>query len=409
MHEMSRQTEPQAMVRAYGQRIGRLIPVSRRISLSRRGLHWPNYRVTRYSEWKTEINPWTQQDQLPLLSGGLFSELIYSNRPHVIDDLQVAADDPAAGYLDGQRSLLAIPMLDGGEALNMVVSTRTESHGFDRQQLPDTFWIANLFGRATHNLVLKEQVRGALETLDRELRVVSQIQRALLPRQMPDIPGLQLAAYYRTSQRAGGDYYDFFPLAHGQWGLLIADVSGHGTPAAVVMAITHSIAHLFPADRCDPSELLSFVNETLCRRYTSEIEAFVTAFYGVYNPRDRTLAYSCAGHNPPRLWSCSQQRVSKLDRASTRPLGLFADTRFPRAEARLSTGDRLVLYTDGITEAVSSTGEQFGLDRLDEILKRSCQQDADDLIGAIVSAVADHTGDVSPADDQTLVVARAVV
>lgn len=404
MHEMSCQTEPQAMVKAYGERVRAILPIARRISISRRDLSRPWYRVTRYSEWEDDINPWTQKEKLPLLKGGIFAELIYSNRPQIIDQLQVPDNDPAAEYLAGQGSLMAIPMLDGGEALNMVITTQTEEFGFNHETLPDVFWQANLFGRATHNLVLKADVEQAYQTIDRELKIVSGIQRSLLPKQMPEIPGLQLAAHYQTSQRAGGDYYDFFRLSDTHWGILIADVSGHGTPAAVVMAITHSIAHLFPNRDCSPSHLLQFVNEHLCERYTSGIEAFVTAFYAVYDSKTRTLTYSRAGHNPPRVWKCKQQRAIELDDAGGMPLGLFPETEFPEASLTLDVGDRLVLYTDGITEAQSPAGALFSTGQLDRVVNRSCQKASDDLVSSIVRAVDNFTEHASPTDDRTLVV-----
>lgn len=403
MSEMSRQTDPQAMVRAYAKRLRKIMPIARRISLSRRGLQFPQFRVTRYSEWSKEINPWTQRDQLPLLSGGLFAELIYGNRPAVIDELSVPPDDPAAPYLTGQRSLMALPMLDGGESLNMVISTQESTHGFDRARLPDSFWMANLFGRATHNLVLKEEVRNAYDAVDRELQVVSDIQRSLLPTAAPQIPGLTLAAYYQTSRRAGGDYYDFFPLADGKWGLLIADVSGHGTPAAVVMAITHCIAHLFPSDRSSPGALLEFVNGHLTRRYTDHIEAFVTAFYGVYSPDTRRLCYANAGHNPPRWWKCHLHRSDPLDAARGLPLGVDANAHYPQAEIQLEEGDCLALYTDGITEAMNAAGTCFGVEALDAAIADSCQWTAADRLEAILNAVRRHSDGVSPLDDQTLV------
>ena len=129
--------------------------------------------------------------------------------------------------------------------MNMVVSMRRQVNGFDPQRLPELVLTANLFGRATHNLVLSDEVKRAYEAVDRELKVVSDIQLSLLPERLPHIPTLEIAAHYQTSQRAGGDYYDFFKLPEGRWGILIADVSGHGTPAAVLMAVTHSIAHTF--------------------------------------------------------------------------------------------------------------------------------------------------------------------
>ncbi|MBV8075512.1 MAG: stage II sporulation protein E, partial [Planctomycetaceae bacterium] len=109
MREMSLQTDPQAMVRAYGERIRQIMPANRYVALSRRDLEFPKYRITRSSLWKDEIDPWKQRDRLPLLEGGLFGELIYGDEPRIIDELEVAPDDPAAAYFEGQRSLIAIP------------------------------------------------------------------------------------------------------------------------------------------------------------------------------------------------------------------------------------------------------------------------------------------------------------
>ncbi|MEW4526853.1 PP2C family protein-serine/threonine phosphatase [Maioricimonas sp. JC845] len=405
MREMSMQTDPQAMVEAYSRRMAAMFPTNRRISISRRGLSEPRYRITRYSEWDEKPNPWQEPDRLPLLKGGLLADLIYSDHPHIIDQLDIADDDPAAPYLEGQQSLIAIPLLDQGQALNMVVLTREEPAAFDRNRLPEQFWLANLFGRATHNLVLSQQLQEAYSQIDRELKVVADIQQALLPREMPEIPGLDLAAYYRTSRHAGGDYYDFFPLPDGKWGLLIADVSGHGAPSAVVMAITHSIAHLYPSQKDPPGKLLSFVNQHLTERYTGSLGAFVTAFYAVYDPATRELTYSSAGHNPPRVTRACQRSVEVLDRARKVPLGFMEDVEYPSATTRLEPGDRLILYTDGITEATSPDGELFGVRRLDGVLQQCYAKTADDLLGSLVRGLKGWTGDAPPSDDRTVVLA----
>jgi sigma-B regulation protein RsbU (phosphoserine phosphatase) len=405
---MSRQLDPQKMVREYSGRVRKMFPVDRWMSLSRRDLEYPNYRITRYSGWTEEINPWKQRDRLPLLSGGLLAELIYSNHPRIIDVLEFDPADPAAPYLDGQGSLMAIPMLDGGEALNMAINLNQRTHGFEYERFPDTVWLSNLFGRATHNLVLREEVLTAYRAVERELKVVGDIQRSLLPKELPEMPGLELAVYYQTSQQAGGDYYDFFPLAEGKWGILIADVSGHGTPAAVMMAITHSIAHLYPNDPGTPSGLLEFVNSHLAGRYAADSDTFVTAFYGIYDPKARVLNYSSAGHNPPRLWKCREQVALGLDAASSMPLGLSTETRYGDAVVELTPGDRLVFYTDGITESVGADGRQFGTKRVDTILARSCRQAPGEIVEAILQELAEFTDSTAPADDRSLVVARVM-
>ena len=246
MREMSGQTDPQAMVRTYGKRIREILPTNRNVSLSRRDLEHPEYRITRSNLWNDEINPWEQKAKLPLLRSGLLGELIYGDEPRVIDEIEISPDDPAAEYFAGQRSLIALPLYDGDKALNMVVLMREELAAFDRETFPEQVWMSNLFGRATHNLVLADQVRKSYQQLDSELEVIAGIQRSLLPAELPDIETMDLAAHYQTSRRAGGDYYDFFPLPDNKWGIFIADVSGHGTPAAVVMAITHSLAHSYP-------------------------------------------------------------------------------------------------------------------------------------------------------------------
>ena len=217
MRDMSRHTDPQEMVRSYGEKIQQLMTIDRRLSISRRGLDAPHYRVTRSTTWSEEINPWTEKDRLPLFQGGLLGRLIHGDDPVLIHDLELDADEPAREFLEGHRSLLAVPMYDQGEALNMVILLQRESHAFDHEQIPDLVWRSNLFGRATNNLVLKEELRRAYRSLDLEMKAVGEIQRSLLPIKLPNIPTLDLASHYQPAQRAGGDYYDFFRRRQRTW------------------------------------------------------------------------------------------------------------------------------------------------------------------------------------------------
>jgi sigma-B regulation protein RsbU (phosphoserine phosphatase) len=408
MRDMSTHTDPQEMALAYGRRVMKLNPIDRRISVSRRDLAPPEYRITRDSTWAEQVNPWKEKQKLPLLRGGFFADLIYEGRPVVFDDLKVPPDDPAASYVAGYRSLMAIPMFDSGESLNMVLLMQRQAAAFDREKFPETVWTANLFGRATQNLVLRDEVRDAYETVDRELKVVAEIQRSLLPQQTPRIETLDLAAEYRTSRRAGGDYYDFFPMPGDRWGILVADVSGHGTPAAVMMAITHSIAHLYPSEVGRPGELLEFVNQHLTGRYTGGIEAFVTAFYGIYCPRTRTLTYASAGHNPPRWWKRSEQQALEVNSESGPPLGIDERAEYPDRRITVEPGDRIVFYTDGITEAHSLRNEMFRVDRIDEILAGSCKLSAVEIRDKLLASVDEFTIGMPQTDDQTVVVAAVV-
>jgi phosphoserine phosphatase RsbU/P len=406
MREMSQQDDPQAMVRVYGSRIRKLLPAGGWVSISRRGLEWPQYRITRSSTWTEEVNPWKQTERLPLLQGGLLGALLYGDEPRLIDDIEplLSDDDPAFAYLDGFRSLMAMPHYDQGVAINMVILLEREPAAFDPETFPEWFWVSSLFGRLTHNLVLRDELKRAYQAIEHEMRVVADIQRSLLPRELPAVPRLELGAHYQTSRWAGGDYYDFFPLPDGRWGILIADVSGHGTPAAVMMAITHSLAHSLPGNPEPPGLLLGHVNRHLSQRYGAGNEGFVTAFYGIFDPAALTLTYACAGHNPPLLRRCGQQTVTALDEIGGPPLGLFEAIEYDQTTLTLRPDDTLAFYTDGITEAMDPAGAQFGIQRLDAILGR-CDLDAPGIVRAVIEGVDAFTGGHPPEDDRTLLVA----
>lgn len=405
MREMSSHTDPQEMRRAYGQRMRAMLPIDGALSLSRRDLAWPAFRVTRSTRWKEDINPWKEKDRLPLLEGGICAELLYSNAPRLFDDFAVGKDDPVFEYLDGYRSVAAIPLYDRGEALNMVLLLGRGPGTFVPEQFPQLVWMNNLYGRANHNLVLSEQLKEAYAEVDHELHTIAGIQRSLLPTHMPQIPTLGVAAHYQTSRQAGGDYYDFFPLPDNRWGLIIADVSGHGTPAAVVMAVTHALAHTYQGKHDHPGLLLEHLNRELYRLHTSKSDSFVTAFHAMYDPSMRTLTYASAGHNPPRLKRCDDGSLALLDEVGGLPLGIVPHETYADATHPLQPGDQLVLYTDGITEAYDGAGRMFGLARLDKVLE-NCAIGASDLLKAVLDELEAFTGGKAAHDDRTLLVLK---
>jgi phosphoserine phosphatase RsbU/P len=419
MKAISGIVDPEELVSVYWDNVGELLPQFDYISMSRRGVQPPNYLVTRSSRFTEEINPWTQRERLPMLSGGLLGEIAYANKPVIIDDLpaRLRPDDPGYFYLQGFEKLFAVPQYDNGEGINSTAMLMPKGKEIDRRMLPMIHWQTGLFGRGTQNLVLRNDLKKVLKSLDRELQAVGDIQRSLLPQTLPDIPGFELAASYRTSARCGGDYYDFFPLngatdkSGNGWGLFIADVSGHGTPAAVLMAITHALAHAKPGTHTPPGEMLRHLNAQLTSLYTRG-GTFVTAFYSVLDPSKRTLTYSLAGHNPPRL--VRQGQIIPLGERSSLPMGIERDQPFAETTIQLERGDLLLMYTDGITEAMASKTadgrrELFGIERLDALL-RECETgvSATECIRSVKRAVDTFADDALPTDDQTLIAMRCV-
>ena len=159
MRELSRYSDPQEMYRVFTRRMGQLFPTSRQITLSRRGVERPNARVTRFNLWKDMPDPFGNSDRFPTVSGGLFESLLYADEPKLFDDLRLPPGDPAAEFLGGQRSLLAIPIFERGSASNVIVLTREEPRAFAPEQIPELVWMTNLFGRATQTLVLSQRLQ----------------------------------------------------------------------------------------------------------------------------------------------------------------------------------------------------------------------------------------------------------
>ena len=183
--------------------------------------------------------------------------------------------------------------------------------------------------------------------------------------------------------------------------MFIGDVSGHGTPAAVLMAVTHSIAHTLGSDPTPPSKLLNFVNQNLRARYTNGNGTFVTAFYGIYDPTRRSLLYSSAGHCTPRLRR--GDTILQLDAARQIPLGIEVDQPYLDGDQQFQPGDKLVMYTDGITETRDPAGELFGTDRLDRAIL-AAKGSAAEMTAQILETVARHANGRPSADDETLLV-----
>lgn len=405
MRELSRATDPQAMYRVYARRMADIFPTTRQISLSRRGLQAPQFRITRFNLWNEEVNPWIDAHKLPLAEGGLFADLLYAGRPTVVPDLHIPDHDPAAMYLEGQRSLLAIPLFDEGEAVNMVVVTRETPNAFPPQRLPELVWMSNLFGRATQTALLSQKLHAAHAEAEHELKRIAKIQKALLPIELPRISTLDLGAYCRSTN-AGGDYYDVFRLPRSRVGLLLVDVCGHGASAATLVAVVHSLAKTYSGPTTPPGLLLTYINEHLARMSTRSFGMFVTAVYAIYDPDRATLMWANAGHPPPRLIRANGTR-EVLEGARSVPLGIVDDTPYPESEIGLMPGDALLLYTDGVTDAKNPAGEAFGTERLDDALAAGASG-ARTMMRSVLDRLEAFTAGAPPTDDYTLLAMRFI-
>ena len=230
------------------------------------------------------------------------------------------------------------------------------------------------------------------------------MQRRILPAALPQGVGATFAAYYRTSLYAGGDYYDVFALPDGQFGVIVADVSGHGAPSAIVMAMIRAAVHAFPGFACDPAEMLRYLNRHF--EFLWESPMFATALSALIDPRELSVTVACAGHPPPLLLRDGRASILGVD--ATMPILMMELTRVPDVRHQLQQGDRLLFYTDGVTERTDARDDMFDLPRLIASLERSASLEPDAQVASIVSDLDAFAGDREPDDDQTLLLIEVV-
>jgi sigma-B regulation protein RsbU (phosphoserine phosphatase) len=243
---------------------------------------------------------------------------------------------------------------------------------------------------------LKREVEKKKDALESELKIVSDVQRRLLPKKVPEIKGLKLAVHYETSLYAGGDYYDIVKLPDNQWGFLVADAEGHSAPAAVMMAMTCALFRSYPEPPTEPGKLLYFLNNHLCKVADP---SFVTALYVVYDTNRHILKIARAGHPPPMIWRSAEQKAIEYNCSGVFPMGVDLYDQVPATtEAELHPGDRILMYTDGISERFNTDGKTYGEERLLRQLEANRQSDPEELLVAIMQDV-DAFANGRPADD----------
>lgn len=244
-----------------------------------------------------------------------------------------------------------------------------------------------------------------LEERDREMQlhmtVAGRIQTRLLPEQPPDSPELHFATYYNPVDPLGGDYYNFATINDRYVGVLIADATGHSIPAAMVAIMAHT-AFLAGSRRAQqPAALLAHMNRYL---HGLTDEHFVTAFYGVVDRQEGRFAYANAGHPKPWLYRSTDSSCQVLEGHGLM-LGVAAEANYTESSIALEPGDRLVLFTDGVTEARSDKGEFFGHERVREVLEQVGHSSAENIVQTFVDRLRVFRGSLPQADDITIVVA----
>ena len=271
---------------------------------------------------------------------------------------------------------------------------------------------------ANHELTVELRSK---ERQDRELEIASEIQLRLLPSKCPQIEGLEIAAKCQTASRVGGDYYDFIPtnydrLGHQQteaasqvpWSIVIGDVMGKGVPAGLIMTMTRGMLRAEVLNRHSPAQIMRHLNRVMYADLENS-HRFVSMFYSEYNPKNQTLVFTNAAHNPPLLWRCTTNQLEKLDSWGML-IGLDMDSEYEDAMVQLAPGDTIIYYTDGFTDAANDNGDRFDEDNLCRAFKWACQHfdTSEEILEYLFQQVEQFSGTNNDnyGDDMTSIVMR---
>jgi len=303
------------------------------------------------------------------------------------------------------QSVMAVPLQTNDRVIGLI---NVDSRSFARPFTPDDLDLLTVLANVAAIRIENERlavVELQKQIITRELEQAADIQRRLLPREAPVVPGYEIAGHNLPCQTVGGDYFDFFPYGDGRIGLVLGDVSGKGMQAAILMSLVKGgMQVLFGEAPDDVSSLMSRLDRTVAANFPRN--RFVTLFFGLLDPASGELTYCNAGHNPPFLVRADDS-IERLTSCGT-ILGIFPEMGYEVKHSRLLPGDVLTLFSDGVTEENSPGGEEFGEDRLSRLLVERGRGGAANLVEGIRQAVVAWAAGAAAADDVTVVVAARV-
>src|SRR5215211_7226282 len=360
-------------------------------------------RTAADSREQTPASPDPMPERTPVEIGPNDPLLAYfQSASEAVDIDELELDSPALRELKAAGVKLAVPLVSQGEligVLNLGPRLSEQDYSSDDRKLLDKLAAQAAPALRVAQLVREQKAEAATrQRFEQELEVARLIQQNFLPRELPDLPGWQIAAYYKPAREVGGDFYDVIPLPDGRVGFVVGDVTDKGVPAALVMSATRSVLRASAQRLIEPGAVLERVNEHLCPDMPERM--FVTCLYGVLDAATGRLRFANAGHDVPYVKTA--EGVAEL-RARGMPLGLMPGMDYEEKETVLAPGDSVLLHSDGIVEAHDAGGAMFGFPRL-----KQCVADypgGGELIDRVLADLHVHTGPhAEQEDDITMVV-----
>ena len=374
---------------------------------STRGFYPPPYEVPRVAITKTRgIERYFRDTPIPL-GKTLLGEAVANGEPVYI---RTAATDERMAINKGEdalfvSSIIVLPLVSESRVLGVmsVVSTQLgvyfEEADFERCRVFAEYATLTLENLYTYMQALEKR------EIEQEVGIAADVQRKLVPSRVPTLAGSDLGAFTKPARGVSGDYYDIVKLNDaGKVAMVVCDVAGKGVPASLVMVMIRTILHLVASDNRDAAKMVTWINRGIAGEI--DIERFATMSILIYDPVTRTLDYSNAAHHPAVLYQKSSGDVSRIDTEGL-PIGLERSAAYGRETVSLEPGDTVLVFTDGITEALNEKREQFGDERLMTVFKENVTNKADEIVNAIRDSVTKFIGGAKQHDDQTVIVLQA--
>jgi sigma-B regulation protein RsbU (phosphoserine phosphatase) len=336
---------------------------------------------------------------------GMFGVILSSGEALSIPDLRThEASRSTFGGQSAEVAVLVAPLRHGGKDLGVLAVTRNKEDGpFTANDFAVFRTVAEQSAFAIGNALVHREASEKRQ-MEGELRNAREVQRVLLPQGEPVVPGYRVSGTNMPARIISGDYYDHLDLGDGRHGVVIADVSGKGVAAGLLMAMCRSVLRSLAGAHDDPAEALGRVNRQIFPDIKEDM--FISLFYAVIEGDDGTVKFARAGHDPALLYR-AQERTVALIKPPGLALGIDEGDVFERVtkvqEIRMNPGDCLLFHTDGIKEAVNTAGEEFGMDRLRDVFRENASLGAEASIRAVERELAKFVGDAPQMDDITLV------
>ncbi|HYX28724.1 MAG TPA: GAF domain-containing SpoIIE family protein phosphatase [Pyrinomonadaceae bacterium] len=332
---------------------------------------------------------------------GLIGHVAVTGKPYVSHD--VRQDRRYINARPRTQSEMVAPIISNNEVIGVFDLESDEVDAYTNDDLEVLMLLASQVAIIIEKVMLHEQLIEK-QRLEAQLEVARQVQLQLLPPRDPQLEGYDISAYNFPTEEVSGDYYDWVRIYDDQIGVVIADVSGKGVPAALLMAFLRASLRAATHIGYAPHISMSKVNYLLWE--SIERNQFVTAFYGVLDATNRTLSYSNAGHSPALLMKADA--TPRFEERGSVPLGMFRDSRYYEYFETLEAGDVFVLYTDGVTEAANAAGEEYGRDRLVAAVRACRDQSARDMIDFLHRDLIEWTEGRGATDDVTYFIIKAL-